>query len=594
MRQTLHYCVDPFDPAGHRLRVTLRIPNPDPKLQVVNLPAWIPGSYLIRDFSRHIETLRARSGNRTLLAQKLGSHRWGFVGCTSLLTIEIVVYAWDLSVRGAHFDETHAFFNGTSLFLCAEGLEQAPCVVEVLAPSHTKRWRSYTSMPQTARASGKSLGTYTAPDYDALIDHPFELGTPQVVSFRTRGALHELVFTGAVPGLDLQKIASDAKRICEAQINLFDPESKTAPFLDSAQKYVFMTMVTSDGYGGLEHRASTALVTSRKDLPVRAQAKTPEGYTNFLGLLSHEYFHTWHVKRIKPAAFAPYDLQDQNHTTLLWIFEGFTSYYDDLMLVRSGVIDQATYLKQLAKTVTAVHTGTGRQKQSLSDSSFDAWTKYYKQDENAPNAIVSYYAKGSLVALGLDLTIRQKSTNQHCLDDVMRLLWQRFGRDFYRGQPRGLNEDAFIELVLEATGVDVSREINDWVDGVADVPLADLLKPEGFELTWKATDTTATLGATYKTVGQWLAVRQVHEGSAAHQAGLSANDKLVAIDSLQVGNSATSLAQLLKSYRAGDKIRIHAFRDDVLLALDATLAPATANTCEIKLVNAVTPATQVI
>lgn len=594
MRQTLHYCVDPFDPAGHRLRVTLRIPRPDQNLQVVNLPAWIPGSYLIRDFSRHIETIRARSGNRTLPAQKLGSHQWGFAGCTAALSVEIVVYAWDLSVRGAHFDESHAFFNGTSLFLCAEGLEQAPCVVEVLPPPHTKRWRSYTSMPQTARASGKSLGTYTAPDYDALIDHPFELGTPEVISFRAGGALHELVFTGAVPGLDLQKISRDAKRICEAQINLFDPVSKTAPFLDSAQKYVFMTMVTSDGYGGLEHRASTALVTSRKDLPVKAQTKAPEGYTTFLGLLSHEYFHTWHVKRIKPAAFAPYDLQRQNHTTLLWIFEGFTSYYDDLMLVRSGVIDQATYLKQLAKTVTAVHTGTGRQKQSLADSSFDAWTKYYKQDENAPNAIVSYYAKGSLVALGLDLTIRQKSAGSHCLDDVMRLLWQRFGRDFYRGQPRGLNEDAFIELVLDATGVDVSREINDWVDGVADVPLADLLKPEGFELTWKATDTTATLGATYKTVGQWLAVRQVHEGSAAHQAGLSANDKLIAIDNLQVGNSAASLTQLLKSYRAGDKIRIHAFRDDVLLALDATLAPATANTCEIKQVFAVTPATQVI
>jgi predicted metalloprotease with PDZ domain len=594
MRQTLHYCVDPFDPAGHRLRVTLRIPRPDPKLQVVNLPAWIPGSYLIRDFSRHIETIRARSGNRTLPAQKLGSHQWGFAGCTSALSVEIVVYAWDLSVRGAHVDESHAFFNGTSVFLCAEGLEQAPCVVEVLAPPHTKRWRGFTSMPQTARASGKSLGTYTAPDYDALIDHPFELGTPQVVSFRAGGAPHELIFTGAVPGLDLQRIARDAKRICEAQIALFEPESKTAPFLDSAQKYVFMTMVTSDGYGGLEHRASTALVTSRKDLPVQAQAKAPEGYTTFLGLLSHEYFHTWHVKRIKPAAFAPYDLQVQNHTTLLWIFEGFTSYYDDLMLVRSGVIDQATYLKQLAKTVTAVQTGSGRQKQSLAESSFDAWTKYYKQDENAPNAIVSYYAKGSLVALGLDLTIRQQSAGRSCLDDVMRALWHQFGRDFYRGQARGLNEDAFTKIVLEATGVDVSLEINHWVDGVADVPLADLLKPEGFDLTWKATDTTATLGATYKTVGHWLALRQVHEGSAAHRAGLSANDKLVAIDGLQVGNTASCLTQLLKSHKAGDNIRIHAFRDDVLLALDATLAPSPESTCEIKPVNAVTPTTQVI
>jgi predicted metalloprotease with PDZ domain len=582
MRQTLHYSVDPFDPAGHRVRVSLRIPRPNPELQVVSLPAWIPGSYLIRDFSRHIETLRARSGNRTLLAQKLDSHRWGFQGCTSALSIEIIVYAWDLSVRGAHFDETHGFFNGTSLFLCAQGLEQAPCVVEVLHPPHTKRWRSYTSMPQMAGASGQVLGRYKAPDYDALIDHPFELGTPEVVSFRAGGALHELVFTGAVPGLDLQKIAKDAKRICEAQIKLFDPASKTAPFLDSAQKYVFMTMVTSDGYGGLEHRASTALLTSRKDLPVKAQAKAPAGYTTFLGLLSHEYFHTWHVKRIKPAAFTPYDLQRQNHTTLLWIFEGFTSYYDDLMLVRSGVIDQATYLTQLAKTITAVHSGSGRTKQSLADSSFDAWTKYYKQDENAPNAIVSYYAKGSLVALGLDLTIRQKSSAQHCLDDVMRLLWQRFGRDFYRGQSRGLKEDGFLKVVLDATGVDVSYELKSWVNGVADVPLADLLLPEGFELTWEPSESPTTLGATYKTVGQWLTVRQVHENSAAHLAGLSANDKLVALDGLQIENSAASLTQLLKSYQAADKVQIHAFRDDVLMTFEATLASAPANVCAIK------------
>src|SRR5690606_4250150 len=270
-------------------------------------------------------------------------------------------------------------------------------------PPRVRGWRVYTSLPEARGLAGGArrhgFGLYVAPDYDALIDHPIEMGTPQVVRFKAHGAEHEMVFTGVVPKLDLKRIASDTQKICAAQIALFEPESRRAPFLDSASRYVFMTMVTGDGYGGLEHRASTALMTSRRDLPVLGQTDPGEGYQTFLGLVSHEYFHTWNVKRIKPAAFAPYDLSRENHTRLLWVFEGFTSYYDDLMLLRSGVINQTDYLKLLGKTISAVHRTSGRLKQSVTESSFDAWTRYYKQDENSPNALVSYYTKGALLAL---------------------------------------------------------------------------------------------------------------------------------------------------------------------------------------------------
>ncbi|MFQ6689499.1 hypothetical protein OMF49_11540, partial [Bordetella pertussis] len=296
-------------------------------------------------------------------------------------------------------------------------------------------------------------------DYDALIDHPVEMGTPQVIGFQAHGAEHELVFTGVAPRLDLARIAADVQRICETQIAFFEPRSKQAPFLDSASRYVFMTMVTGDGYGGLEHRASTALMASRKDLPVLGQQGQGEGYRGFLGLVSHEYFHTWNVKRIKPAAFAPYDLERPDLTRLLWVFEGFTSYYDDLLLLRSQTITRNDYLRLLGKTISGVARAPGRHKQSVAESSFDAWTRYYKQDENSPNALVSYYTKGSLVALGLDLLIRRDSGGVHSLDDVMRLLWRRYGRDFYRGRPQGLAEDALPTLIREATGVDARRFI---------------------------------------------------------------------------------------------------------------------------------------
>lgn len=584
MRQTLLYSVDPFDPAGHRLRVTLKIPRPDRRFQVVSLPAWIPGSYLIRDFSRHIELLRGRSGNRLIEGKKLDSHRWGFEGCQGSLTIEIVVYAWDLSVRGAHVDESHAFFNGTSVFLCPAGLEKSICEVEIRRPPHTRAWRAFTSMPASpARARKGSLGRWRAPNYDALIDHPFELGTPQVIAFKAAGATHELVFTGAAPSLDLARIARDAKRICQAQVELFDPLNRQAPFLDSSPAYTFLTTITSDGYGGLEHRSSTALLTARKDLPVTTQTKAPAGYITFLGLLSHEYFHTWHVKRIKPAAFVPYDLQRPTHTGLLWIFEGFTSYYDDLMLLRSGVIDEPTYLKQLAKTVTAVHNGSGRRKQSVAESSFDAWTKYYKQDENAPNAIVSYYAKGALVGLALDLTIRLRSEGLRSLDDVMRALWRRFGQSFYSGRvQQGLGEDQFAAIVRVTTGVDVAAEVQAWAHGVVDLPLEKLLRPFGYSLIWKSEDETPTLNATFKVVGDALALRQVHEGGAAHRAGLAANDRLVALAGLRVGNSVSALSEVLSRHRPGDSIPIHAFRDDALLTRRITLGEPLRTTCEIK------------
>jgi len=583
----IRYTIAPAAPEAHVFTVTVTVDSPDPQGQRFSLPAWIPGSYMIREFARNIVRIEASagaSGDRPVRLAKLDKDTWLAAPCSGPLMVSYDVYAWDLSVRAAHLDATHGFFNGTSVFLRVDGADDVRCLVDILPPvgDAYRGWRVATALREaTGRINGKGgakrygFGWYEAADYDELVDHPVEMGAFELVSFEACGAQHDAVFTGRVPNLDLERIARDFKRICEAQIRLFEPQTATAPFLDSNRRYVFMTMVTTDGYGGLEHRASTALMCARNDLPVAGRDETTEGYRTFLGLVSHEYFHTWNVKRIKPAAFVPYALDREVHTPLLWLFEGFTSYYDDLMLVRSGLISEAQYLEMIAKTWNGVLRGSGRLKQSVAESSFDAWTKYYRQDENAPNAIVSYYTKGSLVALALDLTIRTQTGGEHSLDDVMRALWAAYGRDFYAPghAQRGVTEAELIALMEDTTGLRLRTLVRQLTEGRDDPPLPALFKAMGVTATRKPAETALSLGVKAGTENGFVKLQQVLDGSPAQRGGLSAGDLIVALDGLRVPTG--QLDKMLTRHRAGDTVPVHVFRRDELMALDVTLAADT-------------------
>jgi predicted metalloprotease with PDZ domain len=565
MRNTIRYTIIPKDPAAHLFEITLTVGNPDPDGQIFALPAWIPGSYMIREFARNIVQIRAEANGVKIALQKLDKHSWQAAGCNSPLTLLYEVYAWDLSVRAAHLDQTHGFFNGTSVFLRVVGQEAMPHEVDIRRPDGDayKGWRVATALPEL-KAKRYGFGSYVAADYDELIDHPVELGAFALAGFKAHGVQHDVVITGRVPNLDMARLTADLKKICETQIAFFEPRTKRAPM----QRYLFMTLAVGDGYGGLEHRASTALICARADLPVKGRQQTGDGYRTYLGLCSHEYFHTWNVKRIKPAAFAPYDLQTENYTPLLWLFEGFTSYYDDLFLVRSGLIDHDAYLTMLAKTVNGVLRGSGRLKQSVAESSFDAWVKYYRQDENAPNAIVSYYTKGSLVALALDLTIRAETGSRKSLDTVMRALWQRYGRNFYTAGPdrgQGISDAEVERLFDEVTGLKLKRFFDRHVRGTDELPLAKLLMRFGIEWSENRKGATPGLGIRAVRDGSDCKLANVYEGGAAHRAGLSAGDLLVAVDGLRV--SATNLETLLARYRIGDLVTLHAFRRDELISV---------------------------
>ncbi|KAF1028584.1 MAG: hypothetical protein GAK40_00874 [Burkholderia plantarii] len=564
----IRYTIAPKDAAAHLFEVTLTVAEPDPAGQRFMLPVWIPGSYMIREFARNIVTLRAfnEAGRRVRIA-KTDKHTWQAAPGAGPLTLRYDVYAWDLSVRAAHLDDTGGFFNGTSVFLAVAGQEAAPCVVSIDKPAGdgARRWRVATALREARGTKRYGFGDYEADNYDELVDHPVTLGEFALTTFEAYGVPHDIVIAGRVARLDLERLAADLKRVCEAQIALFEPRTKKAPMA----RYVFMTQAVSDGYGGLEHRASTALICNRTDLPVKGRTDTTDGYRTYLGLCSHEYFHTWNVKRIKPAAFVPYDLTRENYTSLLWLFEGFTSYYDDLMLVRSGLMSRDEYFAALGRTIGGVHRGAGRLKQSVAESSFDAWVKYYRQDENASNAIVSYYTKGSLVALAFDLAIRGATRNRKSLDDVMRLLWVRYGREFYQGRAAGIEEEAVADLIAEATGVSLGRLFDEAVSGTRDLPLGALFEPFGVALAPDAgPGAKPSIGARVRG-GADSALVVVHEGGAAHRAGLSAGDVLVAVDGLRV--TGANLDALLARYRPGDKIEVHAFRRDELRVVSLKL-----------------------
>ncbi len=582
MNTPVRYSIEPLDPAAHLFRVSCTVSDPDPAGQRFRLPAWIPGSYMIREFAKNVVELWAESGGRIVACSKLDKSTWRCEPVDGPLTVTCDVYAWDLSVRAAHLDSTHGYFNGTSVFLAAVGREAAPCHVTILPPAGDdyRDWRVATTLRTRPGTALWAFGEYEAADYDELVDHPVEMGTFTHARFEACGVPHDVVITG-VHRCDTARLCRDLAKICEAQIRLF---GTPAPM----DRYLFQVMVVGDGYGGLEHRASTSLLASRDDLPQLHDdpATVSDGYRTFLGLCSHEYFHTWNVKRIKPAAFVPYELSCESYTTQLWAFEGFTSYYDDLMLVRAGVITPASYLELLGQGITRVLRTPGRHKQSVAESSFDAWTRFYRQDENSPNAIVSYYAKGALVGLALDLEIRARTGGQRSLDDLMRALWQRHGLTGL-----GVDEDGIEALAGEIAGGSQAEFFAAYVHGTEDLPLERLLAAVGVELRLRAAEAQsdnggkagrgnrerASLGVRTQQDPLGARLQHCYEGGAAMLAGLSAGDVIVALDGLRATHG--NLEKMIAGRRAGDVLRVHAFRRDELRECTVTLGAAPLDTC---------------
>ncbi|MFI4955247.1 MAG: M61 family metallopeptidase [Gammaproteobacteria bacterium] len=578
MTSTIHYTIKPIDPYMHLFAVSCTIKNPNPQGQQFTMPSWAPGSYKIRDFSKQVSQVSAHSAGELIECHKINKNTWQCAPTSEPLTIDYQVYAWDLSVRASHLDQTHASITGSSVFMCPVGAENIPCVVDIQRPegNQYKTWRVATAL--TRKELDYEFGYYHAQDFAELIDQPIELGNFVLSTFTEQGIPHELVFTDLAPNTDIERVTQDVQRICAYYLKFFP---KPYPM----KRYVFLIMLLEQGFGGLEHRSSCFLHFSKYGLPTKADRGISESYSSFLTLGSHEYMHTWLVKGIKPNAFFPYDLHQENYTELLWVFEGFTSYYEEIALVRNGLLNEKQFFTFFAQKIYRLWRTPGRNVQSVTEASYDAWIKLYQADENTANITISYYLKGSLIALILDIYLRELTENEVSLDTILLELWQRYARKEY-----GVPEDLLPQLVRELVGPALDGLLQEWLYTTNELPLQEALAKVGVLLQQRPAKNSADkgeaiyllqetigavptdLGIIYDSRQNAITIQQCLTNSSAHQAGLSAGDIIIAIDDLRV--DPNTLSQHLSRYVPGDKIKVQAFRRDLLMTFHLTLEPA--------------------
>jgi predicted metalloprotease with PDZ domain len=542
----INFTVSMPRPHTHLLEVEMRLryaATPPPAVEL-SMPVWTPGSYLVREFQRHVQDFAvADAGGRALPWTKADKNTWRVdAGGARELRVRYSVYANELSVRTNELTDRRAVWNNAALLMYPEGHINAPSTLRV-APFGN--WKVATGLPAVAG----ERHVYRAENFDVLYDSPFLAADFRELSFEVRGVPHRVVFDG--PGnYDPERVRRDVRKVVEASVELMGD----VPYRD----YTFLVVLAPTGSGGLEHLNSTLLVWRRFGFTAEAD------WNNFLTLVAHEYFHLWNVKRIRPEPLGPFDYDRENYTRLLWVAEGVTSYYETLLLRRAGLITDRQFLDIQARAFQALQETPGRLEQSLEEASFDAWIKYYRPDENTVNSAVSYYDKGQIVALLLDLEIRRRSDGRRSLDDVMRRLYAEFGK-----RDRNFSPADFQRLAEAEAGGSLAEFFDAYVRGRKELDYDAALGAAGLRL-----DTTgaslpdgparerAWLGATLTEADGRLSVRNVPAGTPAYEQGLAALDQIVAVE----GYRATRdfLDARLREKRPGDTLALTVFRADEL------------------------------
>lgn len=550
----IRYHVSAPNPATHLFHVSMEIDRPEDGIEL-HLPVWTPGSYMVREFARHIQDFRVSDEKGAPRGwRKTSKDAWA-VDCYSarMLRAEFDVYANDLTVRTSHLDSTHLFINAANLLPYVASRTGQPAGLRVDVP---RGWNLATGLPLP-----KENDALAAADYDELVDSPVHAGPEPILRFEVNGVAHEIATWGG-GNLDPDRLTADLTHVVAAQAALFG----SLPY----QRYVFMLMATDEGRGGLEHRNSCALIVPRFDF------RPETSYERVLRLCSHEFFHTWNVKRIHPTVLGPFDYRHENYTRLLWAMEGITDYYALMMLRHAGIISNGRLLEVFGEWMSDLAETPGRHLQSLEEASFDAWIKYYRPDEHSANSGVSYYLKGALASLTLDMEIRRQTAGQHSLNDLMRLLWLRFGETGL-----GVPEDAYQGLVEEITGGDWSAFFDRAIHSRGDLDY-ETLSAAGIEVEWHADASApeAWLGVKLRTENGRARVSSAVSDGPAWAAGLTAGDELLALDGYRVTES--NLNDRLRDFAPGATVRLTLFRRDELLEVPVTLAQRPATRATLK------------
>ena len=540
-------------PQTHYVEVEAVVPTGGRAQIELEMAVWTPGSYLVREFSRHVEGVAAEAGGQARAVEKTAKNRWRVqTGSASAVTVRYRVYGREMSVRTNYIDQDFALINGAATFLTlADTTTPRPHEVTVALPPSWK-----TTMTGLSDAAGGGAHHYRAADFDTLVDSPIVAGNPAVYEFSVKGKPHFLVNVGEGGVWDGPRSAADTQKIVETQAAFWGG----LPY----DKYVFINMIT-EGSGGLEHGNSTVLMTSRW------RTRTRRGYADWLSLVSHEFFHVWNVKRLRPVELGPFEYERENYTKTLWVAEGFTDYYADLLAVRAGVITPEECLAAVSDAISSLQTTPGRLAQSVEEASFDAWVRYYRQDENTANSTISYYTKGAVIGFLLDLKIRKATNNSRSLDDLMALAYSRFSGT------RGFTSAEFRALASEVAGIDLTTWFRTAVDSTDELPYDDIgwlglrFKPEPPSTrTWVGL-TTVMPGATLRNDNGRLVVAQVRRGTPVFEAGLNAEDEIVAIGGYRVRHDQWEAR--LEAFKPGEKVPFLVARREQLVTLE--VVPAT-------------------
>lgn len=539
----IEYTIRMPEPSTHYVEVELIAPSAGRQEIELKMAVWTPGSYLVREFARNVESVAADTLAGTALpVEKTRKNRWRVpTNGADRVRVRYRVYAREMSVRTNFVEADFALLNGAATFMTlADGIAR-PHDIRLELPS---RWeRSVTALDP---APDGRPNHYRAPNFDALVDSPIVAGSPAVYEFSVDGVPHALVNIGEGGVWDGPRSARDVEAIVRAQARFWG----ALPY----KRYVFINLLT-ESRGGLEHANSTVLMGSRW------AARTRRGYIDWLGLVSHELFHVWNIKRLRPIELGPFDYEREVYTRDLWAVEGLTTYYGDLLVRRAGLVSEGEYLDQLSGDIESIQTTTARQVQPLSLASFDAWIKYYRPDENSPNVALSYYQKGGVVSFLLDAQIRRATNGARTLDDFMRLAFERFSGE------RGFTSAEIRSVASEVAGTDLSDWLRRAIDSTAELDYAPALDWFGLRFRTEAPSHKAWLGVVTRTDNGRLIASQVRRGTPAEAAGLNVDDEILAIGEFRV--RPDQWESRLEAYRPGERVSILVARRERLVRLDA-------------------------
>ncbi len=549
----LVYHIAMSQPQTHLFEVKLVVSNWDREVLDLKMPVWTPGSYLVREYAKQLQDFEAISSeSKRLAATKIAKHHWQIqTAGNSEITISYRMFANELTVRTNHLDATHGYFNPAALCFYVPGFEHCSIELKIIPPDAS--WQVTTPLPEI------SPQTYLAPDFDTLVDSPFEIGLQRVYDFTVLDKPHQLVVWGE-GNLDVELTIADIKKIVEVEAKIFSG----LPY----ESYIFLLHLSPAGGGGLEHKNCCSLLYPRFNFQGKEQ------HNRFMQLVAHEFFHLWNVKRIRPAALEKFDYERENYTPSLWFSEGTTSYYDLLIPRWAGIYDRQEFLNELSKEITRFLTTPGRLVQPLSESSFDAWIKLYRPDANSSNSQISYYLKGEMVTLLLDLLIRDRTQGRKSFDDVLVTMWEQFGKSEI-----GFTESQLKSIIESIANQDLTEFYDRYIYGVEELPFNDYLQPFGIELN-PVEAKTPYLGITVKTEHGKEIIKAVASNSQAQLVGIDPNDELLAINGFKV--TAEKLNDRLQLFHPGQQIEVTIFHGDRLITAPIILAEPQAQKYQLR------------